>query len=123
MLEDRGARIFVYSVGDEHIIADPDAPSVWMVSVYKALADERRLRVLRRLAESPTSLTDLATHIGVAKSTMHHHVGILRRAGMVRVSVGDLKEPGMYSLRREVMPELDRMFATYLTPTDNKEQQ
>ena len=116
MMEEEGARAFIYPVGEEFLDADPDSPPAWVVSVYKALADERRLRVLRRLAESPTSLGDLATHIGVAKSTMHHHVGVLRRAGLIRVSIGASKDPGTYSLRPGVFPEVDRMLAGYLTP-------
>ncbi len=116
MLEHEGVRFFVYPVGDEHLDADPDTPPSWMLSVYKALADEKRLRVLHTLAQGPAGLGDLAAHIGVAKSTMHHHLGILRQAGLIRVAVGDLKEPSAYSLRPEVLPELDRVLATYLRP-------
>ncbi len=47
-----GDRVYVYyPVADEHLEADPGAPPQWLVRLHKALGDDRRLRMLRRLAE------------------------------------------------------------------------
>lgn len=104
-------RIFAYPVTDENLNADPDAPPAWMVRFYKALGDEKRLAILGTLAEGPTSLTDLADRLGLAKSTVHHHVALLRRAGLVWVTVGDEKE---YSLRTDAVPHASRWLEGFL---------
>ena len=105
-------RIFVYPVSAESLSADPDAPSPWMVSFYKALADERRLRILNMLATGPASLGEVAERIGLAKSTVIHHMRALRTAGLVLITVGDDKE---YSLRPQAIPEAGRLLQAYLS--------
>jgi DNA-binding transcriptional ArsR family regulator len=114
--------IFAYSVADEHLNADPDTPPGYLVDLYKALGDERRLRMLSMLAEGDHDLTEIADHVGLAKSTTHHHLRILRSAGLVRAFVGENKR---YSLRRERLPEVGNLLAGYLdtarqpaTPTE-----
>lgn len=109
--EREGLRIFCYSVADEHLSADPDAPPRWLVEFYKALADERRLSILRRLARGPASFGELVELLDLAKSTVHHHVRQLRSAGLVRVTVGDEKE---YSLRTDAVPESARLLEGFL---------
>ena len=110
--EHGGLRVFAYSVSEESLGADPDAPSPWMVDFYKALGDERRLRILARLAEGPSGLAEITEHLGLAKSTTHHHLRTLRSAGLIRVTVGAEKE---YSLRTDAVPEAGRMLQVYLS--------
>jgi DNA-binding transcriptional ArsR family regulator len=105
-------RIFVYPVTAEALSADPDAPSPWMLSFYKALADERRLRILNMLVSGPASLSQVAERIGLAKSTVIHHMRALRTAGLVLITVGEEKE---YSLRPQAIPEAGRMLQAYLS--------
>ncbi|MDH5371474.1 MAG: metalloregulator ArsR/SmtB family transcription factor [Acidimicrobiia bacterium] len=102
ILEHRETRIFVYPVADEHLTADCDAPSPWILKTYKALSDEKRVRVLRRLAAGPASFQEIVEHLDVAKSTVSHHLRVLRSASLVRVTLGAEKE---YSLRRGVIAE------------------
>jgi DNA-binding transcriptional ArsR family regulator len=83
-----------------------------MVSFYKALADERRLRILNMLATGPASLGEVAERIGLAKSTVIHHMRALRTAGLVLITVGDDKE---YSLRPQAIPEAGRLLQAYLS--------
>ena len=106
-------RLFAYPVTDESITADPAAPPEWMVSFYKALGDEKRLRILGILSDGPESLRELTKRLGLSKSTVHHHVSILRRAGLVRITLGEDKE---YSLRTDAVPEAGRLFETFLQP-------
>ena len=91
--------------------ADPDAPPSWLVQFYKALGDERRLTILKRLAEGPASFGDLVELLDLAKSTVHHHIRQLRQAGVVRVTVGAEKE---YSLRLGTVPEAARLLEGFL---------
>ncbi len=111
IIEHEGIQIFAYSVSDEHLNADPDAPPHYLVELYKALGDERRLRILSMLAEGDLGLMDIAERVGLAKSTAHHHLRLLRTAGLVRVTVGDAKS---YSLRRDRVPEAARLLHAYL---------
>ncbi len=115
IIEHEGLRIFAYSVADEHLLADPDAPPSYLVDLYKALGDERRLRMLSILSEGDAGLMEIAERVDLAKSTAHHHLRILRSAGLVRVTVG---ETTSYGLRREGLPEAARLLDAYLANPD-----
>lgn len=65
------------------------------VSVFKALADPSRLKVLHLLAQPPINdcaspgsvcACDLETHLGLAQPTISHHMRILTQAGLVTAS-------------------------------------
>jgi DNA-binding transcriptional ArsR family regulator len=105
-------RVFCYSVADEVLEGDLDAPPAYMVEVFKALGDERRLRILGVLAESELGLKEIAERMDLAKSTAHHHLRILRSAGLVRITVGD--EDKRYGLRRDSVPEVGRLLEGFL---------
>lgn len=110
-----GALVVFYPVADEHLDADPDAPPRWLVTLHKALGDERRLRMLRRIAESEVGLAELTDLLGLAKSTVFHHIGVLRSAGLVRVRVTDDAAP-TYTLRSDVLVDARGMLDDYLRP-------
>ena len=55
---------------------------------------------------------EVAEHVDLAKSTAHHHLRILRSAGLVRVTIGKTKD---YSLRTDRVPEAGRLLDAYLT--------
>lgn len=105
-------RIFCYPVSDESILADANAPSVRLVRLVKALADERRLRVLKKLSTESCTLQELADDFGVAKTTMHHHLITLRSVGLVRMRLSDKR----YSLRQDVVDDLGELLSRYLKP-------
>lgn len=102
ILEQRDTRVFVYPVADEHMTTDCDTPSPWIVKTYKALSDEKRIRILRKLAAGPASFQDLVSYLDAAKSTVHHHLRVLRSARLIRVTLGAEKE---YSLTTGVITE------------------
>ena len=82
-----------------------------LARVFKALGDEGRLRVLRRLSEGPLTLGEAAAELGVAKSTAHHHLAILRHAGFVTIRDEDEK---IYNLRRDLLPQAGELLNGYL---------
>jgi DNA-binding transcriptional ArsR family regulator len=110
--EERGALILVYPVADESINADADAPPLRLVRLTKALADEKRLRILRALADRPRSLMELAEQFEMPKTSMHHHMIALRSAGLVTVSTG--AKDKTYRLRNDVLPNMATMLAGYI---------
>lgn len=54
-----------------------------MSSVFKALSDPTRRRVLELLRARPMSAGDIADQFDVSKPTMSAHFAILREAGLV----------------------------------------
>ena len=50
---------------------------------HKALADVNRLRIIRRLAQAPATVTDLIEHVGLSQPLVSWHLGRLRAAGLV----------------------------------------
>jgi DNA-binding transcriptional ArsR family regulator len=104
----RNTLILQYSVADESISEDIDAPPARLLRLYKALADDRRLRVLKKLSTGSYGLQELADSLGIGKSTLHHHMVTLRSAGLVRLRSSDKR----YSLREEVIP--GELLAAYL---------
>jgi len=116
-----GTLLVCYPVADEHLEADPDAPPAWLVRIHKALGDERRLRMLRRLGEGEATLRELTNLVGLAKSTVFHHLGVLRGAGLVRVRVSKEAEGSVYSLREEALAEAPRVLVEYLTASGTNE--
>jgi DNA-binding transcriptional ArsR family regulator len=106
--------ILCYPVAEEYLDADPDAPPGWLIKTYKALGDERRLRILRHLAAGPASLQELMDHMDLAKSTIHHHLMLLRSAGLIRVTLAQDKQQGRYSLRKDVVPETAAVLQGYI---------
>jgi DNA-binding transcriptional ArsR family regulator len=102
--------IIIYPVADESISADMDTPPLRLVRLSKALGDEKRLRILRVLADGEKTLMELAEMFGVAKTTMHHHMIVLRSAGLVSVGVGSKR----YRLRHETVPDVGALLSGYL---------
>src|SRR5215470_6366031 len=54
-----------------------------MTSVFKALSDPSRRRVLQLLRRGPMTAGDLASQFRVSKPTMSAHFAVLREAGLI----------------------------------------
>ena len=104
-------RMFGYGVSEEYLSGDDDAPPSWLVDFYKAVGDEKRLRILTVLAQGDTTLGSLVERLDLSKSTVHHHLRLLRTAGLVRVTIG---EEHVYSLRTGAIPQAGPLLETYL---------
>lgn len=119
----RGTLIVYYGIADEFINSDPEAPPSWLVRTYKALSDERRLRIMRRLSEGPASLDDLSEMLGLSKSTVHHHIALLRGAGLVRVHMSGEDSGGKknFSLREQSLADASGHLDAYLRTTEEEQ--
>jgi DNA-binding transcriptional ArsR family regulator len=51
-----------------------------------AIGDPTRWRILGRLVTGPASIQELARALGAAKGRIGHHVGVLERAGLIRLA-------------------------------------
>jgi DNA-binding transcriptional ArsR family regulator len=103
--------ILGYPVADESLGFDASAPPANLIRLHKALGDEKRLRMLKILAKGTASLQQLAQATGLAKSSAHHHLVILRSAGLVKVTTG---EESIYTLRRDFLPDASVMLEAFL---------
>jgi DNA-binding transcriptional ArsR family regulator len=104
MSEHKNLRIFNYAVGAETPGDGVDIAD--LARLYKALGDEKRLALLRLLRRGPVSLGEAAREVGLSKSTTHHHLAILRHAGLVLIRQDDEKS---YSLRGDRAGEVERL--------------
>jgi DNA-binding transcriptional ArsR family regulator len=109
--EYQDASIICYPVADESFGVDGEEPSPALVRLHQALGDDKRLRILKRLANGSASLQELATVASLAKSSAHHHMVILRSAGLVRTTT---EEQGRYTLRREWIPNVSDQLHRFL---------
>lgn len=105
--EHKSTKIFCYPIAHA---PDEAASPAEVARIYKALGDEGRLKLLRRLSDGPIKLNEAAAELGVAKSTAHHHLAILRQAGFVTIRAED---ENVYSLRTD-LPQTGDLLAGYL---------
>jgi DNA-binding transcriptional ArsR family regulator len=109
--EYRDAVLFCYAVAQESFQESATPAAARLVAIYKALSDERRLQALQRLATGSYTLQELADHLGIGKSLMHHHMRTLRAAGLVRVSIGGERR---YEVRTETLADMPGLLNAYL---------
>jgi biotin operon repressor len=80
-----------------------------LLTVFKALANESRLRILGILAEGPCSVNALAENLDLKESTVSHHLARLKRVGLVGMDVHGnthlyhLRKNHLIDLRRELL--------------------
>ncbi|WP_394707987.1 ArsR/SmtB family transcription factor [uncultured Desulfosarcina sp.] len=55
-----------------------------LIKVIKALADERRLKILQLLTTNDLCVGALAKHLSISKPAVSQHLQILRKAGLVK---------------------------------------
>ena len=69
--------------------------AVQIVDKPKILVDPIRREILRLLALESQTSTQLAERLNLSKSTVGHHIGVLRRAKLVRIK---LAKPGSHGI-------------------------
>ncbi|MED1913712.1 winged helix-turn-helix domain-containing protein [Bacillus thuringiensis] len=107
----RGLATCMYPVKDA--ATTKPQPLLELLPITQCLADEKRLQILRCLAKKTCTLGELQKQVSLAKSTVHHHVTALRRAGLIRAHYTGSTTISYYSLREafvERLPVLLRSF-------------
>lgn len=74
-----------------------------MNTIFKALSDPTRRRVLQLLQNGPLSAGELGDHFDVTKSTMSAHFAVLREADLVHVEKAG--KSVIYHLKLSVLEE------------------
>jgi DNA-binding transcriptional ArsR family regulator len=96
--------------------AGDDSPPERLVLIGKALGDPLRLRALRELADGPLSIGDLASRLGIPRTSLGHHVGVLRAAGLIGFEIEDGRY-GRLSLRADAIDDVEPLFRGFVTAT------
>lgn len=111
LCQHRDTRIICYAVESG---AGAAATSSRAVALGKALGDEQRVAILGRLARGEASLAELAEAAEVAKSTAHHHLALLRDAGLVGLR-GNARSY-RYFLQEDALTKSRNLLAEVLMP-------
>ncbi|MES9667448.1 transcriptional regulator [Bacillus cereus] len=104
-------KVFHYPVANESIHPeDPYEPSYFLVHKHKALGDEARLRIVKLLFEQERTLQEITERLQLGKSTVHHHLKLLRSAKLVDIHDGKyvLRKKALQSLAKELDAFLNR---------------
>ncbi len=86
-----------------------------LLEAMKAVADPTRLQILRYLAGSPQTPSQLARQLRLRPPTVVHHLNTLRLAGLVEVSLHGESERA-YSLRRETLRHAITSLNNFIEP-------
>lgn len=100
-----GTKVYYYSVANDSINpGDKYTPNNFLVEKFKAIGDEARLRIVKLLYEQDRTLQDITDQLDLGKSTIHHHLKILRAAKIVEISNAkySLKKKSIESLLKEL---------------------
>lgn len=94
-----------------------------MSTVFRALADPTRRRVLALLRAGPLSAGELASHFEVSKATMSAHFSVLREADLVTSSKTGTTVTYYLNLSvlEEALLEFASLFGIQATPMQSGE--
>lgn len=102
-------KVFYYPVANESLSHnDKYMPNNFLVQKHKALGDEVRLRIVKLLSENDHSLQELTEQLNMGKTTIHHHLKVLRAAKLVEIL------EGKYSLKANVLKLLFKELEQYI---------
>jgi DNA-binding transcriptional ArsR family regulator len=107
----RAANVFAFPA--PRAADEEPSPPARLVALGKAIGDETRLRILRELATEPATPPDLADRMGIPRTSLLHHLRILRDADLISVRVNDTNYH-QYHVRDEYFGEIERLLGEYL---------
>src|SRR5574341_1666882 len=82
-----------------------------MMTIYEALAEPMRRRILDLLRERPRVVGELVEALRISQPGVSKHLRVLREAGLVRVRQDGQRR--WYELRLEPLQELDHWLEPY----------
>lgn len=102
-------QVFYYPVTNESIHPeDTLVPDYRMLQVFKMLGDETRLRLIKLLSEKDYGLSELASKTNAGKTTIHHHLKLMRSARILETN------QSKYHLNQDTLHKNWRKLEDYL---------
>jgi len=97
-------RVFLFGARppDASLIPGEAVPDA-LLRALQALSDPTRLRILHYLNEEPLTPTELGRRLRLRTPTVMYHLGILRLAGLVQLTLGERQETKNYAIRLEAV--------------------
>jgi DNA-binding transcriptional ArsR family regulator len=78
----------------------------------RALGDDTRIRLLHTLRLSPRTLPELCESLTSPRTTLLHHLALLRAAGLIEIEI-TAGEPNVYSLHQAGFDTLARAASAF----------
>ncbi|MBM7554159.1 ArsR/SmtB family transcription factor [Thalassobacillus pellis] len=104
-----GTKVFYYPVSNDSLHPDRrDIPDMLLVQKHKALGDEVRLRILKLLCKKDHTLQGLTNELGMGKTTVHHHLKMLKSARLV------VNEKSIYRVKQHALTSMAQELDIYL---------
>lgn len=82
-----------------------------MLDTYAIIAEPSRRRILDRLLQSDSNVTDLVNELSLSQPLVSKHLRTLRESGLVRVKVEAQRR--IYSLNASPLAEIDEWLRDY----------
>ena len=99
--------------GDRTVIVHPPlGESASLRDLGRALGDSMRIALLQQVRGGPRTLVELCDVLGTPRTTLLHHLALLRGAGLVDLTVA-AGEPNVYRLRPEGFEQLAQAAAAF----------
>jgi DNA-binding transcriptional ArsR family regulator len=112
-IEHADQMLFLYPVGDRTAETVDPGPPERLVKLAQALGDRGRLEILGILRERDMAVREIATELGLARSTLRHHLGILQGAGLIR-PIQSGTGFSRFQLREEAATDLAELLDRFL---------
>jgi DNA-binding transcriptional ArsR family regulator len=110
ILDHRNANLFAYPTTTDD---RPAGPPERLVTLARAIGDTTRLRIMRELAMEPLGPHELADRLAMPRTTLLHHLSLLRQANLIGLQVHD-SAYHTYVVRDEHLGDVGRLLADYL---------
>ncbi len=81
------------------------------MTIYEALADDTRRRILDLLREQPRTVNELTVVLAISQPGVSKHLRVLREVGLVRVRQEAQRH--WYEIRPEPLAEVDTWLASF----------
>jgi len=85
-----------------------------LLTFFKVMADESRLKIVGLLAQQPRSVEELAALLGLGAPTVSHHLGKLRKAGLVQAQAQQYYN--LYSLNHSALQTMGAVLSSAMKP-------
>jgi len=104
--------LFLYPMPDRSADAVDAGPPERLVKLAQALGDAGRLEILAALRDRDLAVREIGEQLGLPRSTLRHHLGILQGAGLIRpVQAGT--GFSRYQLREEAATDLAELLERF----------